>query len=113
MEQQSNTSQVFQSDSSYYNFREALTYCSRDRFVPWDSLILPRKPWVCLSVIRSTHIPLTKLICSTIKITKNGIHIQKELKKWFLKFIFFLWKGLVVLFVFNEEIAFKGTLMQI
>ena len=59
------------------------------------------------------HIPLTKLICSTNKITKNGIHIQKELRKWFLKFIFFLWKGLVVLFVFNEEIAFKSTLMQI
>ena len=34
----SNTSQVIQSDSS--------THCKLVRFIPWDSLILPKKLWV-------------------------------------------------------------------
>ena len=39
-----------------------------------------------------------KLICSTIQIAKTGIYIQKELKKWFQKFIFFLGFGYVFVF---------------
>ena len=31
----------------------------------------------------------------------------------FQKFIFFLWKGLVIFSVFTEEFAFRGTFMQI
>ena len=38
---------------------------------------------------------------------------KKSFKKKFQKFIFFLWKGLVIFSVFTKEIAFRGTFMQI
>ena len=47
-EQQSNTSQVIQSDLS--------THCPLVRFIPWDSLILPKKPLVfCCPFYQSIH----------------------------------------------------------
>ena len=42
--------------------------------------------------------------------TKIGINIQKGLTKRFQEYVFFLWKGLIICFVFTGENAFKHFL---
>ena len=63
-------------------------------FIPWDLFFLPNKLWVscCPSFIRPTHTLIWKI----------GVNIKKELKKWLQNFTFFLWKRLLICFVFNE-----------
>ena len=117
------------------------THCPRNRFIPWKLLfypanlksiaafclsvrpIFPELNWCVVQMKQSTnHPPCVGLGLGKIfrrggnflwtDFSSTGVYIQKELIKWFQKFIFFLWKGLVFLTGFTEEIAFKYFLIR-